>query len=161
MFTSICNGKSHIFLDDIFMYWKLLLIYFFLIKYLNIFDKSNISYNNFNFSQCQECASCKSDTLDCYLIDGNGYVIFSEVNNDTGRFFGEVEGAIMEAMISKNIFRHVVMFDYQATCPNESTILVNAGWNLITVSNLSQNVLANLKLKFKQLLIHVFRPNMF
>ncbi|CAH1392783.1 unnamed protein product [Nezara viridula] len=82
-------------------------------------------------SNCPECASCKSDTLDCYLIDGNGYVIFSEVNNDTGRFFGEVEGAIMEAMISKNIFRHVVMFDYQATCPNESTILVSAGWNLI------------------------------
>ena len=92
-------------------------------------------YQELFFPQCEECASCKSDTLDCYLIDGNGYIIFSEVNNDTGRCFVEIEGAIMEAMISKKIFRHVVMFDYQAICSNQSSFPSSAS-NLLSVSNI-------------------------
>ncbi|XP_073994838.1 voltage-dependent calcium channel subunit alpha-2/delta-3-like isoform X3 [Rhodnius prolixus] len=68
---------------------------------------------------CPTCPSCASDELDCYVIDGHGYIVLSEVRNDTGKFFGEVEGAIMEAMVSKNIFRQVLMFDYQGVCPED------------------------------------------
>lgn len=60
--------------------------------------------------------SCGSDELDCYVIDGNGYVIISEDNEHTGIFFGEMEGAIMESMVLKNIFRKIRIFDYQAMC---------------------------------------------
>lgn len=60
--------------------------------------------------------TCASDVLDCYIIDSNGYIVVSEVFNDTGRFFGEYEGAVMESMVAKNIFRQIPMFDYQGLC---------------------------------------------
>ncbi|XP_039276576.1 voltage-dependent calcium channel subunit alpha-2/delta-4 isoform X2 [Nilaparvata lugens] len=77
-------------------------------------------YNSFikiiSRSNCPDCAvSCQSDTHDCYVIDGNGYVVWSR-DNLTGVFFGDMEGAVMEAMVSKNIFRRIKMFDYQGLC---------------------------------------------
>ncbi|KAI5745508.1 hypothetical protein M8J76_011580 [Diaphorina citri] len=71
----------------------------------------------FTSKTCRDCMeSCTSDELDCYVIDGNGYVIISEEHEHTGLFFGEMEGAIMESMVAKNIFRKIRMFDYQAMC---------------------------------------------
>ncbi|KAG8309216.1 Voltage-dependent calcium channel subunit alpha-2/delta-4 [Homalodisca vitripennis] len=68
-------------------------------------------------SNCKDClAPCSSDTIDCYVIDGNGYIVVSENREETGTFFGVKEGAIMEDMTSKKIFRKIPMFDYQAIC---------------------------------------------
>ncbi|KAF6216162.1 hypothetical protein GE061_000501 [Apolygus lucorum] len=76
---------------------------------------------------CHECTlSCESDEIDCYVIDGNGYVLMSEEKNDTGRFFGDVEGAIMESMITKNIFRSVLIHDYQGICSWETPVASSA-----------------------------------
>ncbi|XP_075216259.1 ca[2+] channel Muscle-specific alpha2/delta subunit isoform X2 [Lycorma delicatula] len=68
-------------------------------------------------SNCADCDyKCSSDSIDCYVIDGNAYIVISETKELTGHFFGEVEGAIMDAMVSKNIFRRIRMFDYQGLC---------------------------------------------
>lgn len=78
--------------------------------------------------------SCTTIELDCYIIDGNGYVVVSENRNDTGRFFGELEGAIMEAMVSKNIFRRIPMFDYQSLCFEELNGENSDASSLLTVN---------------------------
>jgi hypothetical protein len=53
------------------------------------------------------------------VIDNNGYIVISEANpNDTGKFFGEVEGAIMEVMVENNIFSRITVYDYQGLCLN-------------------------------------------
>lgn len=62
---------------------------------------------------------CQADGWDCYLIDNNGYIVISEILNDTGRFFGEVEGAVMESLMHSDIFRKIRIFDYQALCFEE------------------------------------------
>lgn len=49
------------------------------------------------------------------MIDHNGYILLSE-QNDTGRFFGEVEGAIMSSLVEMNIFKLLVVYDLQAFC---------------------------------------------
>ena len=38
--------------------------------------------------------------------------------NDTGKFFGEVEGAVMETMVEENIFDRITIYDYQGLCKN-------------------------------------------
>lgn len=40
--------------------------------------------------------------------------------NDTGRFFGEIEGAIMEVMVNEGVYRRITVYDYQGLCKNET-----------------------------------------
>jgi voltage-dependent calcium channel alpha-2/delta-3 len=55
------------------------------------------------------------------VIDSNGYVVISEANpNNTGRFFGELEGAVMEVMVEADIFSRITVYDYQGLCKNVS-----------------------------------------
>lgn len=70
---------------------------------------------------------------DCYVIDNNGYVVLSEKQNDTGRFFGEIEGAIMESMVDMNIYKMITVYDFQALC-SEVQEKKSAGLELINVS---------------------------
>lgn len=68
---------------------------------------------------------------DCFVLDNNGYIVFSERQNDTGKFFGEIEGAIMESMVDMGIYKVVPVYDLQALCSetvevvNESNVIIN------------------------------------
>ncbi|CAG2100560.1 unnamed protein product [Medioppia subpectinata] len=59
---------------------------------------------------------CSAEEVDCYLLDNNGFIIYSENFVDTGKFFGEVDNSLMEAMVAKNVYRSVHFYDYQAIC---------------------------------------------
>lgn len=65
--------------------------------------------------ECTNCGTCNTD-LKCYLIDSDGYIIVSESVQDTGQFFGEIEGDVMGSMLDENIFEKVTIYDYQAIC---------------------------------------------
>lgn len=54
---------------------------------------------------------------DCYLIDNNGFVVLSNHRvGDVGRFFGLVDGDILNELVTGGVFRKIRMFDYQAIC---------------------------------------------
>ena len=74
--------------------------------------------------KCDGCErTCGDDEQLCYVIDNNGYIIISEQNiTDTGRFFGELEKAVMESMLYANIFKKVTVYDLQALCKNVTEI---------------------------------------
>ena len=63
-----------------------------------------------------EFLSCKNESIDCYVIDNNGFVIISENPLNTGKFFGEVEGTILKALVKHEVFKKIKIFDYQAIC---------------------------------------------
>lgn len=66
---------------------------------------------------CADCTkTCTSEEIDCYLLDNNGYVVISPRHSETGKFFGEVNGAIMHRLIEEKVYKEVVIFDYQAVC---------------------------------------------
>ncbi|KAJ8953279.1 hypothetical protein NQ318_015861 [Aromia moschata] len=70
-------------------------------------------------SQCDECLKCNGSLI-CYIIDSSGYIIVSVDNqNDTGKFFGEVEGDILDSMLQHNLYKRVTVYDYQALCKKD------------------------------------------
>lgn len=83
--------------------------------------------------------SCDSAELDCYVLDNNGHVIVSELLKDTGRFFGEVNGYVMDLMVRDSIFNRIHIYDYQAVCFRGGAT-VSQGSFLLTVSG--NNVLS-------------------
>ena len=57
--------------------------------------------------------TCDSDDLECYVVDNNGFVVISEDPVHTGKFFGEVDGTILESLVKNDIFRQIKIYDYQ------------------------------------------------
>jgi len=61
--------------------------------------------------------SCgKNGELACYVVDNNGFVIVSDKETQTGKFFGEVDGTILDSLIQHQIYRKIEIYDYQAIC---------------------------------------------
>jgi len=58
----------------------------------------------------------KDGNLACYVIDNNGFVIISDDAVHTGKFFGEVDGTILDSLIQHKIFKTIQVYDYQAIC---------------------------------------------
>uniref|UniRef100_A0A2K5MNY9 Calcium voltage-gated channel auxiliary subunit alpha2delta 4 n=1 Tax=Cercocebus atys TaxID=9531 RepID=A0A2K5MNY9_CERAT len=64
--------------------------------------------------------SCEDSDLDCFVIDNNGFILISKRSHETGRFLGEVDGAVMTQLLSMGVFSQVTMYDYQAMCKPSS-----------------------------------------
>ncbi|KAM9807486.1 voltage-dependent calcium channel subunit alpha-2/delta-4-like [Neosynchiropus ocellatus] len=62
--------------------------------------------------------TCENPDLSCFLVDNNGFVLLSKERNEVGRFFGEVDGAVMASLLKMGMFNKVSLFDYQAMCKN-------------------------------------------
>ena len=50
------------------------------------------------------------------VVDNNGFVIVSDKETQTGKFFGEVDGTILDSLIQHQIYRKIEIYDYQAIC---------------------------------------------
>lgn len=61
--------------------------------------------------------------------------MLSENLNDTGKFFGAIEGAVMDDMVQNNIFKNITVFDLQGMC-SDTIIDTSDGSRLITVGAL-------------------------
>ena len=75
------------------------------------------------FNETKKCVgttdcnkTCASEDLECYVVDNNGFVVISEDPVHTGKFFGEVDGTILESLIEHGVYREIKIYDYQAIC---------------------------------------------
>uniref|UniRef100_A0A665T2V7 Calcium channel, voltage dependent, alpha2/delta subunit 3 n=1 Tax=Echeneis naucrates TaxID=173247 RepID=A0A665T2V7_ECHNA len=76
------------------------------------------------WTACRQCTaldgkcsiSCDSEDINCYLIDNNGFILVTEELSQTGLFFGEVEGAVMNKLLQMGSFKRITLYDYQALC---------------------------------------------
>ncbi|XP_039626708.1 voltage-dependent calcium channel subunit alpha-2/delta-4-like [Polypterus senegalus] len=60
--------------------------------------------------------SCEDNNLNCYLLDNNGFILISKEKKQTGKFIGEVDGAVVLQLVSMGMFKQVTLYDYQAMC---------------------------------------------
>uniref|UniRef100_A0A672Y9W6 Calcium channel, voltage dependent, alpha2/delta subunit 3 n=1 Tax=Sphaeramia orbicularis TaxID=375764 RepID=A0A672Y9W6_9TELE len=76
------------------------------------------------WTACRQCTaldgkcsiSCDNEDINCYLIDNNGFILVTEDQAQTGLFFGEVEGAVMNKLLQMGSFKRITLYDYQALC---------------------------------------------
>ncbi|XP_055682494.1 voltage-dependent calcium channel subunit alpha-2/delta-3 [Lutzomyia longipalpis] len=71
--------------------------------------------------------TCANDELDCYLLDNHGFVLLSEDSEHTGRFFGQIDGTIMDSLVQDRIYRRVPLMDYQGACSDRDSSFTAAG----------------------------------
>ncbi|XP_077948013.1 voltage-dependent calcium channel subunit alpha-2/delta-3 [Gasterosteus aculeatus] len=80
------------------------------------------------WTACRQCAtldgkcsiSCDNADINCYLIDNNAFILVTEEQSQTGLFFGEVEGAVMNKLLQMGSFKRIALYDYQAVCRDYS-----------------------------------------
>ncbi|KAF0289236.1 Voltage-dependent calcium channel subunit alpha-2/delta-3 [Amphibalanus amphitrite] len=82
-----------------------------------------------SLEDCEQ--TCASDSLDCYLLDDSGFVLVSKRHEETGKFFGDVDGTVMDALLHHNVYHKVLMFDYQGVCLDVIPTGSSA-WTLLT-----------------------------
>ncbi len=85
-----------------------------------------IDYDKFRemfFNETSKCPpgascpkTCSSEDLECYVVDNSGFVVISENPVHTGKFFGEVDGTILDSLIQHQIYKKIQIYDYQAIC---------------------------------------------
>lgn len=51
-------------------------------------------------------------------MDNNGFVVISEELEHTGKFFGQIDGTIMDSLVQDRIYKRVTVNDYQGICSN-------------------------------------------
>ncbi|KAK1799584.1 hypothetical protein P4O66_000465 [Electrophorus voltai] len=61
--------------------------------------------------------------IKCYLIDNNGFILVSEAYSQTGLFFGEVEGAVMNKLLLMGSFKRFLLeFNFYSWWNLDSTV---------------------------------------
>jgi hypothetical protein len=60
-------------------------------------------------------------------LDNNGFVLVSERSEHTGKFFGQIDGTIMDSLVQDRIFRRVGFMDYQGICSDRDNPYNAAG----------------------------------
>lgn len=54
--------------------------------------------------------------LDCFVLDNNGFIVISPRIDETGKFFGEIRGSLMQRLVSERVYEEVKITDYQGIC---------------------------------------------
>merc|ERR1712128_124787 len=67
-------------------------------------------------TQSGEMLSCQNETIECYVLDNNGFVAISEDPSNIGKFFGEIDGTILKSLEQNHVFKKIKIYDYQAIC---------------------------------------------
>lgn len=63
-------------------------------------------------------------------MDNNGFIIISENHDHTGRFFGQIDGTIMDSLVQDRIYKKVAVYDYQGSCSNSKNPFTGKGTRL-------------------------------
>ncbi|KAF7991299.1 hypothetical protein HCN44_002861 [Aphidius gifuensis] len=100
------------------------------------FHHSSLATHFMNItSTCVNCKkNCASEELDCYILDNSGFIIISERHEHTGKFFGQIDGTIMDSLVQDRIYRKVSVVDYQGVCPPQESHVSSAPKSIITSS---------------------------
>lgn len=75
--------------------------------------KVDICPNN----NCPTKCGMRNDTIDCLLVDNNGFIVVGEELPYVGRSIAEYDNKLMESLVAHRVYHQVQVIDYQAICP--------------------------------------------
>lgn len=65
---------------------------------------------------CPTKCGLRNDTIDCLLVDNNGFIVVGEELPHIGRSLVEYDEKLMASLVERQVFHQVNMIDYQAIC---------------------------------------------
>ncbi|XP_055322700.1 voltage-dependent calcium channel subunit alpha-2/delta-3 isoform X3 [Sitodiplosis mosellana] len=65
---------------------------------------------------CAKTCFSRDPDIECFILDNHGYVIVTKEPDNTGKFFGEIDGKLMQSLVIENIYEEVNITDYQGVC---------------------------------------------
>ena len=92
--------------------------------------------------------SCENESIECYLLDNNAFVVFSEDAHHTGKFFGEVDGSTLQGLVDHAVYKRIKIFDYQAVCLESATDDESPAMTLLTPFKMISWLLQSLAASF-------------
>jgi hypothetical protein len=78
----------------------------------------NLTNARFSSADAEETIKCghQNDTIDCLLVDNNGYILVSERLEFIGRHLKAYDQSIMQRLVAGGLFREVNITDHQSIC---------------------------------------------
>lgn len=71
--------------------------------------------------ECPNRCGFRNDTIDCLLIDNNGFIVVSEELPFIGRSLLDYDEKLMYSLVERRVFYQVKIIDYQAICTKSNT----------------------------------------
>ncbi|KAG9510520.1 ABC transporter G family member 23, partial [Fragariocoptes setiger] len=68
------------------------------------------------YNTCPTQCGYRNDSIHCFLIDNNGFVVVSEELNHVGRHLSEVDRKLFASLIADGVYHPVKFYDYQGVC---------------------------------------------
>lgn len=75
---------------------------------------------------CPTKCGHRNDTIDCLLVDNNGYIVVGEDLPHIGRSLVDYDERLMASLVERRIFHKIQMMDYQAICQRNDAELVSS-----------------------------------
>lgn len=66
--------------------------------------------------ECPTKCGYRNDTIDCLLIDNNGFIVVGEELPYIGRQLSVYDEKLMQSLVDKHVFHQITLIDYQAIC---------------------------------------------
>jgi hypothetical protein len=66
--------------------------------------------------ECPTRCGLRNDTIDCLLVDNNGFIVVGEELPHIGRPLADYDNRLMQSLVDKRVFHPVQIVDYQAIC---------------------------------------------
>lgn len=91
-------------------------------------QQATLCQNDDGYNTCPTQCGYNNDSIHCFLIDNNGYVVVSEELQHIGRHLMELDEILFSSLVADGIYHPVKLYDYQATCirPEEKNLYSTA-----------------------------------
>lgn len=73
-------------------------------------------------NQCPISCGMRNDTIDCLLVDNNGYIVVAEELVHIGRHLKDYDYRLLRSLVENKLFNQVNITDYQAICSRADDI---------------------------------------
>lgn len=66
--------------------------------------------------ECATKCGYRNDTIDCLLVDNNGFIVVAEDLPNVGRSLADYDDHLLASLVDRRIFQAIQIVDYQAIC---------------------------------------------
>lgn len=73
--------------------------------------------------ECPTKCGFRNDTIDCLLVDNNGYIVVGEDLPHIGRSLLDYDEKLLASLVERRVFHKIQLMDYQAICTRSDSEL--------------------------------------